>query len=677
MIGKKKQGFPDIENEISRNRISGIEIIEEKGLPTKHKYIIGILILAVAVLTAIIILVTFVYKKPGPFTSDSTFSKGGGELIQGSPTISMDQTDNPHLRKAIESYKSGYLANAITEFTDVVESGASDRDKAIALTYLGLIADRKGDYTSALKYFSRAEGYDRNNPEIFLNMARTYRNLKQYDNAIKSAERSAELAPQDVNPLILMGNINYELTRYDDALRYYQQALRISPDNPSLLYNTALALFKKGERFQALEFLKKAAEADRIGEVAYRSYSRLGAEFLESNMFDLAEKYLQQAANMRPQDAVARYNLGVAYLRQGKNSEALKELEEAERLSQNDMGMLEQIGESFFSMKEYDRSLRSYGKVLETNSRDVKILSRIGEIYYSKGDLERAYDAYRKVTQIQPATENARIAYLNMGNILDDAQRYDEAIKAYESALTIRDNDDLTYYNLGIAYKHSDQAAMAVNSWKKGAQINPDNMKIRLALADYYYERGYADLAEKEYQEIIYKWPSNQEALFKLGTIYHKHKNYADAKKAYNKVIEADENTEMARKSMINLAIITSADKPDEASMNSSLNLIQKSLLLKQDDADALLALGIIYSRKEMHEKAIEAFYQSIKASRDSKMTAEAYNNIGKNYYQLKQYKKSIQAFASGVEEDPTNEEIRLNRKTATQAYESEIDRMR
>jgi tetratricopeptide (TPR) repeat protein len=217
---------------------------------------------------------------------------------------------------------------------------------------------------------------------------------------------------------------------------------------------------------------------------------------------------------------------------------------------------------------------------------------------------------------------------------------------------------------------------MAVNSWKKGMQINPDNQKIRLALADYYYERGYADLAEKEFQEIVYKWPSNQEALFKLGTIYHKHKNYADASKAYNKVIEADENTELARKSMINLAIITSADKPDETSLTNSLKLIQKSLLLKQDDADALLALGIIYSRKEMHEKAIEAFYQSIKASRDNKMTAEAYNNIGKNFYQLKQYKKAIQAFAPGVEEDPTNEEIRINRKTATQAYESEISRL-
>jgi tetratricopeptide (TPR) repeat protein len=90
-----------------------------------------------------------------------------------------------------------------------------------------------------------------------------------------------------------------------------------------------------------------------------------------------------------------------------------------------------------------------------------------------------------------------------MGNILDDAQRYDDAVKAYESALAIRDNDDLTYYNLGIAYKHANQPAMAVQSWKKGISINPGNQKIRLAMADYYLERGYPDLAEKEYQRFL------------------------------------------------------------------------------------------------------------------------------------------------------------------------------
>jgi len=681
-IGRNRPENSELDSQIERNRINEIETVRDvpvqKGTMTaKQKYTIIILGLASVLLLTVLLILYFYFNRTGKHSAPDASRNPGSEVMQGKEVITPFQTDNPQLKKAIASYNSGYLPNAITEFTDVVESTAVPKDKAIALIYLGIIADRKGEYDNAINYFKRAENYDENNPEIYLNMARTYRKKRDFNNAVKYAEKSSQLVPGDVNPLILLGNINYELSNWEEAIRYYEKALKIDSNNPALLYNMALALFKKGERFPALEFLKKAAESDKIGDVAYNSYSRLGAEFLESNMFDLAEKYLVQATHLRPQDPVGRYNLAVAYLRQNKNAEALRELEESERLSQGDMGLLESIGESYFSMKDYDRSLRSYSKVLETQSRNVKILSRIGEIYYSKGDLERAYESYRKVTQIQPATENARIAYLNMGNILDDAQRFEDAVKAYESAIAIRDNDDLAYYNMGIAYKHYEKPALAINAWRKAVQINPGNIKARLAMADYYYEQGYNDQAEKEYQEIAYKWPANQEALFKLGTIYHKHKNYADARKAYSKVIEAGESTDLSRKAMINLAIVSSGERNDDASLNNSVKIIQKALLLKTDDSDALLALGIIYARKEMHSKAVEAFYQSIKSSRDNKMTAEAYNNMGKSYYQMKEYKKSIEAFTRGIEEDPTNEEMRINRKTAVQAYEGELERRR
>lgn len=681
-IRRNRPDNSEFDVQIEKNRINEIEAVRvepaiKEPMTAKQKYMIIILSLASVALVSILLLAYFFYNRPGKISAGDTLRLPGSDVLQGKEIITPFQTENMQLKKAIASYNSGYIANAVTEFTDVIESTALPKDKAIALIYLGIIADQKGEYDNAISYFQRAVNYDENNPEIYLNLARTYRKKRDFNNAVKYAEKASGMTPSDVNPLILLGNINYELSNWDEAVKYYEKALKIDSNNPAVLYNMALALFKKGERFPALEFLKKAADQDKIGDVAYNSYSRLGAEFLESNMFDLAEKYLVQATHLRPQDPVGRYNLAVAYLRQNKNAEALRELEESERLGQGDMALLESIGESYFSLKDYDRSLRSYNKVLETSSRNVKILSRIGEIYYSKGDLERAYDSYRKVTQIQPATENARIAYLNMGNILDDGQRFEDAVKAYESAIAIRDNDDLAYYNLGIAYRHFDKSAMAINSWRKALQINPGNIKARLAMADYYYEQGYNDQSEKEYQEIIHKWPDNQEALFKLGTIYHKHKNYSDAGKAYSKVIEAGESTDLSRKAMINLAIVSSGERNDDESLNNSVKMIQKALLLKPDDSDALLALGIIYARKEMHSKAVEAFYQSIKSSSDNKMTAEAYNNMGKSYYQMKEFKKSIQAFTRGVEEDPSNEEIRINRKTAVQAYEGELEKQR
>ena len=76
---------------------------------------------------------------------------------------------------------------------------------------------------------------------------------------------------------------------------------------------------------------------------------------------------------------------------------------------------------------------------------------------------------------LEPATENARVAYLNMGNILDDAQRYEEAIEAYQKALSISPKDDAAYYNLGIAYKHAGKPELAITAWKKAAELDPND----------------------------------------------------------------------------------------------------------------------------------------------------------------------------------------------------------
>lgn len=678
MIRRKGPDKASVNESIEHNRISGIEIIKKEPLPGSQGKLILVLALTATAIVSVLLLTNYVFDKPGSFlsfNSESSDKTDGNknDIFSDKGVIKSAETENPELRKAIDDYKGGFRARAITGFTSVVESTASDRDKSTALLYLGMIADSEGNYKDALSYFQRALNYDRKNPDTHLGIARTYRNMKDYTNALRHAQMSHELATDSINPLLLLGNLYFEQGNYNEAVKFYDRAMNIEKNSPPLLYNMAISLLRKGDYFSGLEYLKKAAEADAIGEIAYKSYSRLGAEFIENSNFPLAEKYLKQAAALRPGEPSARYNLAVAYMRQNKDSEALKELEEAERLSRGDPDILEKVGESYLSMNDYDSSLRSFNKVLESRSRDVKILSRLGEIYYRKGDLDRAYDAYSKVTTIEPATENARIAYLNMGNILDDALKYDEAVKAYESALAIKSNDDTAYYNMGISYKHADKPALAIESWKKSADINPENIKPRLAIADYYSERGYPDLAEKEYQEILYRWPDSQEAAFKTATIYHRQKNYRDAEKAYKRVTEINPSNDMARKAFINLAIISSVTDTGEESLNRSMETLKKALIMKPADPDALLAMGIIYAKKEMHEKAIESFYQAIKATRDSSIISESYNNIGKSYYQQKQYKKAIEAFSRGIEENPASEELRINRKTAAAAYENEL----
>ena len=131
---------------------------------------------------------------------------------------------------------------------------------------------------------------------------------------------------------------------------------------------------------------------------------------------------------------------------------------------------------------------------------------------------------------------------------------------------------------------------------------------------------------------------------------------------------------ELARKAYINLGIIISRIEKDEIkATQNAISYIQKALLLKPGDAEALFSLGIIYMKKEMLDKAIDTFYQTIRATSDSRLVADAYNHIGKSYYKMGLYKKAMESFTRGIESEPTFEEIRMNRRVAMQAYEEEL----
>ena len=670
----KKKFFKIDEDQLQTNRIKSIEKDGQEPVSRKKALII-VSSIAILAVTALLVAVTLFYTKPGSFLSPGNGDTPAGKekLFDNDNKTPILESENIHIKRGKDSYQKKYYTDAITEFNEVLESDAGDQDKAIALAYLGMISDDRGEYERAIEFYSRALVYDKSNPEILKYLAVSYRHTKQYDKALENLKTALSLHPNDVDIRILMGNIYFETGRYDEAIEQYRAVLEVSPDNAKVMYNIASALMKKGDEFSAVEYFKKAGATDRIGDIAHQAYSRLGVIYIDRKDFALAEQYLKQAVSIRPTDPVNHYNLGIAYLRQDKKDPALEEFIRAESLSSGDNTMLENLGNVYLDMNQFDRSLKAFEKLLETNKRNIKILSKIGEIYYQKGELDRAYEVYKKITMLEPVTENARVAYLNMGNILDDAQRFDEAIEAYKKALSINPKDDAAHYNLGLTYRNAQKPELAIQSWKEASRLNPENPRARLAIADYYYEYKFYDLAEKEYQDILLRWPGLQEAHFKMGTIYYKRNQLPYALKAFQRTVEINENNELSRKAYINMAIINSELTDTEDSINQSLQMVQKALLIKPSDAEALLAFGVLYTKKEMTDRAIESFYQAIKNSSDNALIARAYNNIGKCYYKKKEYRKALQAFTRGIEEDPVNEEIRMNRKAATQAYEREL----
>jgi tetratricopeptide (TPR) repeat protein len=652
-------------------------VVDEKRARKKRIFAQIALILGVAVLVVATILIVTRLKKPGGFFTgtDTKIAQGSVNEIVTRDKLDIPQTEtqNEHLLKGKGLYYKGFLNEAFAEFSNVVESDANDKDKAVALTYMGIIEDTKSNYAKALEYYSRAVKYDPANPGTFRNIAITYKNMNKLDDALKYIGKAIDLDPRVANNHILEGNILFLMNRFSDAIKSYERALDLEKTNATALFNIAQSYTKMGKDAQALSFLKDAAEADRGGHISYMAYAKLGLIALSTKDYAAAELNFNRAIALNDKDPVDHYNLGIAYLEQGKKDQAVRSFMKAESLSAENAEMLESLGEAYTSVNEYDRAIDIYQKLVKVNSRNTKVLSLLGDLFYQKGELEQSIRFFRKITEIEPASERARTAFINIGIALDDAQRFEEAIEAYEQALKINDRDDVALYNLGLAYKHAGKPEKALSSWKHATEINPDNEKPLIARADLLYDRGEFDDALDEYGKIADKWPLLSRPQFSIAAIYHKRGQLEYAKKRYLKVIELNNDAELTRKAYINLGMISSQDKKDAGDFNTAVGYVQKALVVTPNDAEALQSLGIIYSRKGAYDRAIESFYQVIKSSRENSLTAQAYNQIGICYYRKGDYKKALRAFTQGTEEDPSNEEIRINRTSAMKAYEKTL----
>ena len=124
--------------------------------------------------------------------------------------------------------------------------------------------------------------------------------------------------------------------------------------------------------------------------------------------------------------------------------------------------------------------------------------SNLGSLLYDQGRMEEAMEHYRKAVQTDP---NNCEALNNLGIALAAQGQFDEAIKDFRQAIRIKPNDCDALDSLGIALATQGQFEAAIENFRKAIQIKPydcdalDNLGTALA------SRGQFDEAIKNYRQ--------------------------------------------------------------------------------------------------------------------------------------------------------------------------------
>ncbi|MES2585369.1 MAG: tetratricopeptide repeat protein [Pseudomonadota bacterium] len=224
--------------------------------------------------------------------------------------------------------------------------------------------------------------------------------MERFHGLLLKASQQLDCSPK---ALYYLGSSFLERSEFQQAILYFDRAIKIAGDFFEALHDLATAQAQIGDKQAALQNYTKALHFRKDSGELHYNIARLYDELEE---LDLALMHYKHAVEIDPSYAEAWCNLGV------------------------DLAQL----------RRYEEALIAYEHALNLHPNDATTWSNKGIALNALKRLNEALMAYEQAIELSPDYAQA---WANKAAFLHDQKQYPEAIAAYEAALRL--NPDIHY----------------------------------------------------------------------------------------------------------------------------------------------------------------------------------------------------------------------------------------
>ena len=227
-----------------------------------------------------------------------------------------------------------------------------------------------------------------------------------------------------------------------------------------------------------------------------------------------------------------------------------------------------------------------------------------------------AEQCFREVSHFEPDYADA---HNNLGNVLKEQGKLDEAVASYTRAQMIESDNADIHYNLGTTLQKKGKLDEAVASYTRALQIRPDYVKAHCDLGGSLKEQGKLDEAVASYTRALQIKPDYAEAHNNLGNALQEQGKLDEAAANFTRALQIKPDYAEAHNNLGNT--LREQGKLDEAVASYT-----RALQIKPDYAEAHNNLGNALQEQGKLDEAAANFTRALQIKPDY---AEAHNNLG------------------------------------------------
>jgi len=352
-----------------------------------------------------------------------------------------------------------------------------------------------------------------------------------------------------------------------------------------------------------------------------------GREFLAAQNYEKARIEFQNALQIAPTDAEARFDNGVVDEKLGKPRNAAAFYQATIDVNPDHVGARTNLARLYLFSGEPDKAIELIKPVLDKHPDDAELLTvraaarqqqkdnagALGDaeravslapenedavavlagLYTSNGQLDKARTLLEGSIQKIPDTVDLRLA---LAQIFARQDRQEDAEALLIKLVQLKPAEKAHRLRLAQYYERVKQVDAAERTLREAVKALPNEHDLKFALVEFLGEQRGRDAAEQELKHMVAADPADAELQFALARYYEKVSQPTQAAAVYQGVIEAHK---------LDSSGLTARDRLAElrrqgGDPTAALKLVEEVLNKSPRDDDALLVRGeIALSRQD------------------------------------------------------------------------------
>ena len=390
------------------------------------------------------------------------------------------------------------------------------------------------------------------------------------EEAEKELKRASELAPDNPDPLIYLGEVYAGQDRPVEAEAAMRKAIALTADPSRGGYQIHRAhyvlgriLIQSGQREEGARELKISAELreqthpesernakpqdaipasskenqvrpdptpeqaaekqkleaylDQLKPGIADSYNNLGVAAAGQKDFLTAENYFHKAAQWDPSLPTLDRNLGMAAFYAAQYSDAITPLWHHLEQHPDDLRARAALGLSYFEAEKYSATVETLQLLkAEEVSTDPGLALAYAVSLAKTGKYDEGMSRMKSLEQANPDSAGVHVA---IGEAYADQKLYGTAIEEYRKALALDPSQARTHFLLGLSLMHESTQADAAQEFRAALNLDPKDTITKYHLAYSLIQMQKKDEGQALLREVVSQNPNYADAFYQLGKL--------------------------------------------------------------------------------------------------------------------------------------------------------------